>query len=103
MPAERGGVLVTGAGGFIGGRAVEVLHHLGYDVRAGVRRWSSAARIGRFPIEIVQCDLADRGQLDAACDGVSAIVRRALPPDCRVCVNPTTDARTSWKSGGLSI
>ena len=76
MPAER--VLVTGAGGFIGGRAVEVLHHLGYDVRAGVRRWSSAARIGRLPIEIVQCDLADRGQLDAACDGVTAIVHCAV-------------------------
>ena len=73
-------VLVTGAGGFIGGRAVEVLHQLGYDVRAGVRRWSSAARIGRLPIDIVPCDLADTrgGQLDAACDGVSAIVHCAV-------------------------
>ena len=71
-------VLVTGAGGFIGGRAVEVLHQLGYDVRAGVRRWSSAARIGRLPIDIVPCDLTDTRQLDAACNGVSAIVHCAV-------------------------
>jgi nucleoside-diphosphate-sugar epimerase len=77
MPSEPR-VLVTGAGGFIGGRAVEVLHTLGWRVRAGVRRWSSAARIGRLPIEIVQCDLADRDQVDAACDGVTAIVHCAV-------------------------
>jgi nucleoside-diphosphate-sugar epimerase len=76
MSAEP--VLVTGAGGFIGGRAVEVLHQLGTDVRAGVRRWSSAARIGRLPIEIVECDLADPLQVDAACDGVTAIVHSAV-------------------------
>jgi nucleoside-diphosphate-sugar epimerase len=74
-PKQR--VLVTGAGGFIGGRAVEVLHQLGHEVRAGVRRWSSAPRIGRLPIDIVQCDL-DTQQLDAACDGVSAIVHCAV-------------------------
>ena len=85
-------MLVTGAGGFIGGRAVEVLHHLGYDVRAGVRRWSSAARIGRLPIEIVQCDLANRAQLDAACDGVSAIVH------CAVNLQPLRDAEGEMRN-----
>ena len=54
-----GRVLVTGAGGFIGGRIVEVLHELNPgSVRAGVRRWSSAARIGRLPVEILQCDIS---------------------------------------------
>ena len=74
-------ILVTGAGGFIGGRVVEVLHRLGPDrggVRAGVRRWASAARIGRLPIEIVPCDLADPNQIDAACEGVTAIVHCAV-------------------------
>jgi nucleoside-diphosphate-sugar epimerase len=72
-------VLVTGAGGFIGGRVVEVLHGLGLGrVRAGVRRWASAARIGRLPVEIVRCDLADPSQADAACEGVTGIVHCAL-------------------------
>jgi len=75
-------VLVTGAGGFIGGRVVEVLHGLGSaQVRAGVRRWASAARIGRLPIEIVPCDLANPAQVDAACAGATAIVHCAVSAD----------------------
>ena len=71
-------VLITGAGGFIGGRVAEVLHSSGCaQVRAGVRRWAGAARIGRLPVEIVPCDLADPGQVDAACDGVTAVVQCA--------------------------
>jgi nucleoside-diphosphate-sugar epimerase len=75
----RDGILVTGAGGFIGGRIVEVLHALGRPgVRAGVRRWSSGARIGRFPVEIVQCDVTDRAQLDAPLEGVGTVVHCAV-------------------------
>jgi nucleoside-diphosphate-sugar epimerase len=85
MPAERR-VLVTGAGGFIGGRVVEVLHQLGADVRAGVRRWASGARIGRLPIDLVACDLDDPRQLDEACAGVDAIVH------CAVNLQPIPDA-----------
>lgn len=81
-------ILVTGAGGFIGGRVVEVLHRLGSaQVRAGVRRWSSAARIGRLPVEIVQCDLADPAQVDAACRDTTAIVH------CAVSVDPDAAAQ----------
>lgn len=76
---SRDGVLVTGAGGFIGGRVVEVLHTLGRTgVRAGVRRWSSGARIGRFPVEIVACDITDREQLDRALEGVGGVVHCAV-------------------------
>lgn len=72
-------VLVTGAGGFIGGRVVEVLHGIGgFRVRAGVRRWASAARIGRLSVEIVQCDLDDPQQVDRACEGVTTIVHCAV-------------------------
>jgi nucleoside-diphosphate-sugar epimerase len=72
-------VLVTGAGGFIGGRVVEVLHASGQvQVRAGVRRWSTAARIGRLPVDIVACDLLDAAQVDAAMTGASAVVHCAV-------------------------
>lgn len=79
-------VLVTGAGGFIGGRVVEALHGSGLAApRAGVRRWASAARIGRLPVEIVQCDVMDAAQVRAAMDGVWAVVHCAYgAPDVTI-------------------
>ena len=72
-------VLITGAGGFIGGRVAEVFHTSGWaTVRAGVRRWSSAARLGRLPIEIVPCDVTDAEQVRAAMEGVDAVVHCAV-------------------------
>lgn len=74
-------VLITGAGGFIGGRVAEVLHCSGWaTVRAGVRRWSSAARVGRLPVEIVRCDVTDPDQIQAALQGASAVVHCAVGP-----------------------
>src|SRR3954470_24201777 len=71
-------ILVTGAGGFIGGRIVEVLHELKPgSVRAGVRRWSSAARIGRLPVEIVQCEIGSAESVRSAMQGVTAVVHCA--------------------------
>jgi nucleoside-diphosphate-sugar epimerase len=71
-------ILVTGAGGFIGARVVEVLHGLGIGtVRAAVRRWASAARIGRLPVDIHLCDLRIPQQVDRAVQGVDAIVHCA--------------------------
>jgi nucleoside-diphosphate-sugar epimerase len=78
MPEIRK-VLVTGAGGFIGSRIVEMMHDMGFaTVRAGVRRWAAAARIGRFPVEIVQCDVTDLAQVRAAMQGVEWVVHCAV-------------------------
>jgi nucleoside-diphosphate-sugar epimerase len=73
-----GRVLVTGAGGFVGGRIAEVLCSQGVDVRAGLRRWGSAARIGRFPVDLVLCDVMDPASIDAALEGVDRVVHCAV-------------------------
>src|SRR5829696_7481935 len=76
--AERT-ILVTGAGGFIGARAVEVLHEARIgQVKAGLRRWSSGARVGRLPVELVQCDIRDAEQVRQALRGVTDVVHCAV-------------------------
>ena len=77
--ASRRTILVTGSGGFIGGRMVEILHRLpDTEVRAGVRRWSGAARIGRFSVEIVHCEILQPDSLAKALEGVDAVVHCAV-------------------------
>jgi nucleoside-diphosphate-sugar epimerase len=72
-------ILVTGAGGFIGGRMVEVMHHLGAGtVRAGMRRWATGARVGRLPVDLVRCDIRDPEQVRTALDGVTHVVHCAV-------------------------
>lgn len=74
----KGKILVTGAGGFIGGRVVEVLYLSGaYSVRAAVRQWSSCARIGRFPVEIVKANILDEKDIAAAMEDVSVVIHCA--------------------------
>jgi len=70
--------LVTGATGFIGGRIVEVLYLTRHrNVRAAIRQWSSAARLGRFPVDIVQMDLMEPEQIMEALEGVDEIIHCA--------------------------
>ncbi len=72
-------ILVTGAGGFIGGRLVETLTLGGAArVRPALRRWSSAARIARFPVEPVLCDITRPEQIEPALEGVDAVVHCAV-------------------------
>jgi nucleoside-diphosphate-sugar epimerase len=76
---ERRRILVTGAGGFIGGRVVEVLHTLGRDEPvAGVRRWASAARVGRLPVALVQCDVTNEASVRAAMNGCTHVIHCAV-------------------------
>jgi nucleoside-diphosphate-sugar epimerase len=74
-------VLITGAGGFIGGWVAEALHLSGWQVRAGISRWTSAARIARFPLTIVQCNVMDAASLDEALKGVDVVVHCARGPE----------------------
>ena len=79
-------VLVTGAGGFLGCRTVELLHADGrWDVRAMVRRPGSAARLARLPVEIVIGDVVSRADVDRAMQGCDAVVHCAVgtgwPPE----------------------
>jgi nucleoside-diphosphate-sugar epimerase len=78
--SESRRILVTGAGGFIGGRTVEALlqcPELG-QVVPSLRRWSTMARIGRYPVEPVQCDLMDRDQLKTALNGIDSVIHCAV-------------------------
>lgn len=71
-------VLVTGASGFLGGRLVEALYLSGFaKARAGVRAWSRAARVARFPVDIAVCDMMDPQQVDGATEGASIVVHCA--------------------------
>ena len=75
---SSGNILVTGASGFIGGTIVEVLHLTGSEnVVAGIHKWSSCARIGRFPIRMVKVDLLNEGEIQQALEGVSCVVHCA--------------------------
>lgn len=76
--ANRETILVTGASGFIGGWLVETLCLNGLaEVRAGIRSWSSAARLARFPVEIVLCDVMDREQITQAMTDATIVVHCA--------------------------
>ncbi len=67
-------VLVTGAGGFIGGRLVErLVLECGARVRGQVRRVAGAVRLARFPLEIVRGDVTDREALAAAVAGCDVV------------------------------
>ena len=82
-------ILITGGGGFIGNRFAEVIHLTGFGhARVGVRRWASAARAARFPLEIVLCDVLDVPQIAAAMRGVDVVVHCAVG-DERVIVEGT--------------
>jgi len=73
-------VLVTGAGGFVGGAAVGALRAQGHHVRACVRHPTDAFD-GLHGVEAVELDITRPEQVDAALDGVEAILHFAAATD----------------------
>jgi len=74
-------ILITGATGFVGGWLVEMLCNNGHPgVKAGIRSWSSAARLGRSTANIVLCDIMKPDQIEAAMDGVTHVIHCAVGP-----------------------
>jgi nucleoside-diphosphate-sugar epimerase len=72
-------VLVTGATGFIGGRLVETLiQQHGCRVRALVRNFSNAARLARFPVEMIGGEIHDEAAVTKAAQGCAVIIHAAM-------------------------
>ena len=70
--------LVTGAGGFIGGWIAESLYLEGKaGVRAGIHRWSGAARLARFSMDIAPCDILNNEEIHRAMNGVTHVIHCA--------------------------
>ena len=70
-------VLVTGATGKVGSRLAKSLTLRGDQVRALVRDPNRAAELREHRVEIVRGDLLDHGSLNAAVQGVDAVVHCA--------------------------
>lgn len=71
-------ILVTGATGFVGGRIVERLClETHARVGVGVRRFRNLPRVARFDVDIVKCDLLDKGQVEAAVSGYELVIHCA--------------------------
>lgn len=72
-------VIVTGGGGFLGNRTVEMLRdRFGYDAVPLIREPKSAARLARWPQEILLGDICSREAMDLAMKGCDAVVHCAV-------------------------
>jgi len=66
--------LVTGGTGFIGGRLIErLVLQCGAEVRAVVRNFTNAARMARFPVEMIAGDVADPAVVARAAEGCDIV------------------------------
>ncbi len=69
-------ILVTGAAGAVGSRLIELWADQNRlsELRCMVRSYRTAARIMRYPLEIVEADLLDKVAVKRAAEGCDAIV-----------------------------
>src|SRR5438132_1231321 len=75
-------ILVTGAAGFIGCRLCEVLMLTrAFEPRAFVHSTGSAARLARFPVDMVVGDLCDADLVQRAVRECDAVVHLAWGSD----------------------
>ena len=76
-------VLVTGAAGFIGSHVVHLLLERGHRVRATARNPANAQFLNEFSksdnasLEIIQMDLFDKDEVEAAVDGCEVVIHCA--------------------------
>jgi len=106
--SSRRRVLITGAGGFLGGRATELLRErYGWDVVPLVREPKSAARLARWGSDIAIGDVCSATDMDAAMKGCDAVVHCAVgtiwPPEAsrRVTVEGTRIAAEAARRAGV--
>lgn len=72
-------VLVLGGTGFVGARLVErLVRQHGAQVRVLVRDFATAARIARFPIELVRGDVRDQAAVERAAEGCDVMFHCAF-------------------------
>jgi predicted dehydrogenase/nucleoside-diphosphate-sugar epimerase len=105
---KRHRVLVTGAGGFRGNRTVELLRaRYDCEVVALVREPKSAARLARWPGDIVVGDVCSAADMARAVRGCDTVVHCAVgtiwPPDAarRVTVEGTRVAAEAARHAGV--
>jgi nucleoside-diphosphate-sugar epimerase len=71
--------LVLGGTGFVGARLVErLVREYGAHVRVLVRDFATAARIARFPVELVRGDVRDRSAVERAAEGCDVMFHCAF-------------------------
>jgi uncharacterized protein YbjT (DUF2867 family) len=75
---ENRPVLMVGATGDLGGRAVRALLARGKSIRALVRPGSDISRLPKENVHVVRGDMMDPASLRPAMDGVSAVVSTAI-------------------------
>jgi nucleoside-diphosphate-sugar epimerase len=71
-------LFVTGAGGFIGARVVEMALQQGYQPIAGIRGNRGIPRLARLGVEIRKCDVLALETLVAAFEGCGTVVHCAM-------------------------
>jgi nucleoside-diphosphate-sugar epimerase len=83
--------LVTGAGGFVGRRVVEVLRRRGYRVKAGIHRAASADLFEALDnVEPIMIDILNRHTLLPALAGVDTVYHFAALLDAKASIKDLT-------------